>query len=275
MDKQAKWPTIELNKVSVSNANVRTLNRTEGIDELAESIRKYGLLQPVVVYEGAPGTFDLVVGQRRFLAFKQLAKRYDSYKQIPAMVIPKADKEKLRIMSLSENIHRVQLNRGDIVEVISFLYVKYSKSAKKVARLLGVSVPTVYNYLKVKDAPDEIKRMYVDKQIGRDDVRRLMEMAPDKTKMVQIAEEMIKEKLTGPQKERLPEIHRRNPSISPRELIREAKTRTYKEKIIVPLSWELIQALDTAVKEVGLLREEIARKALEEWLSEKGYYKRP
>ena len=268
------WPTIKLNKISVSKANVRALNKTEKIDELSESIKKYGLLQPVVVYEPTPGTFELIIGQRRFLAFKQLAKKHDSYKQIPAVVIPRPDKEKLKIMSLSENIHRVELNRGDIVEVISFLYKKYNKSAKKVSRLLGVSVPTVYNYLKVMDAPDEIRRMYKNKKIVREDVRRLMEMGPDKTKMVQIAQEMIKEKLTAPQKEKLPEIRKRNPGISARQLVREAKKPKYEEKIIVPLSSDLIEALDTAVKEVGLRREEIAKKALKEWLSEKGYYKK-
>lgn len=268
------WPTISINKISVSEANVRTLNKTEKIDELSDSIRKYGLLQPVVVYEPTPGTFELIVGQRRFLAFKQLAKEDDSYKQIPAVVIPRPDKEKLKIMSLSENIHRVELNRGDIVEVISFLYKKYNKSAKKVSRLLGVSVPTVYNYLKVQDAPDEIKRMYVEKKIGRDDVKRLMEMTPDKTKMVQIAQHMIREKLTGPQKERLPEIIKQNPSISSGQMMKEVKKNKYEEKIIVPLSYDLIEALDTAVKDVGLRREEIAKKALEEWLREKGYYKK-
>ena len=71
------WPTINLNKISVSKANVRTLNKTEKIDELAESIKKYKLLQPVVVYEQTPGKFELIIGQRRFLAFKQLAKKYD------------------------------------------------------------------------------------------------------------------------------------------------------------------------------------------------------
>ncbi len=272
--KEAGWPTLSLNKIHVSDANVRTLNRSEKIDELAESIKKYGLLQPVVVYEQSTGVYDLIVGQRRFLAFKLLSKTDDRFKEIPAIIIAKTDKEQLKIMSLSENIHRVELNRADIVDVVSFLYKKYGKSAKKVSVLLGVSVPTVYNYLNVQDAPEEIKKMYAEKKIGRDDVKRLMEMAPDKTKMVQIAHEMVKEKLTRPQKERLPEIIKQNPSISADQIIKEAKKQRIEEKIILPLSPDLIEALDSAVKDVGLGREEIAKKALEEWLSEKGYYKK-
>jgi len=269
------WPTINLNKIHVSQANVRTLNKTEKIDELAESIKTYGLLQPVVLYEQTPGTFDLIVGQRRFLAFKTLAKTDNSFREIPAVILPtRPDKEKLKIMSLSENIHRVELNRADIVEVVSFLYKKHDESVKKVSKLLGVSVPTIYNYLKIQYAPDKIKEMYVDGKIGREDVKRLMEMAPDKTKMVQIAQQMVKEKLTRPQKERLPEIVRQNPNISADQIIKEAKKPKIEEKIIVPLSSDLIKALDTAVKDVGLGREEIAKKALEEWLSEKGYYKK-
>jgi hypothetical protein len=85
---------------------------------------------------------------------------------------------------------------------------------------------------------------------------------------------MVKGKLTGPQKERLPEIVKQNPSISAGQIIKEAKKSKFEEKIIVPLSFDLVKALDSAVRDVGLGREEIAKKALEEWLSEKGYYKK-
>ena len=190
------------------------------------------------------------------------------------MVIPKPSQEKLKIMSLSENIQRVELNRNDIVDVISFLFRKHDKSAKKVAKILGVTIPTVYSYLRIQDAPDEIKEMYGEKKIGKDDIRRLMEITPDKAEMVRIAKAMVKGKLTRPQKERLPEVVKRIPQASAEQLIKEAKKPKVEEKIIVPLSPELREALDVAVKNVGLGREEIAKKALEEWLKEKGYYKK-
>lgn len=273
MNKKEGLPKIKLNKIRLSEANVRKLNKKEKIDELAESIKKYDLLQPVVVYEQG-GKFELIIGQRRFLAFKELAKTDSYFNEIPAVIIKKPNKEKLKIMSLSENIHRVELNRADIVEVISFLYKKNKKSAKKVSKILGISIPTVYNYLKIQDAPEELKKMYYGKKIGRDDVKRVMEMTPDKTKMIRIAKEMVKEKLTRPQKERLPEAIKRNPGASAEQLVKEVKKPKIEEKIIVPLSPALIEALDVAVKDIGLGREEIAKKALEEWLSEKGYYRR-
>lgn len=276
MIEKENYPRIPITKIDIEEKwNVRTLEKEKKIDELKESLLEYDLLQPIVVFQEGD-RFKLIIGQRRLRAFKELKKEgYSKFNEIPAVILPKKpDEEKAKILSLSENIHRVELNRADIVEVIGLLYRKYNKSAKKVAKVLGKSISYIYEYLKVEDAPGPIKKMYYEKKIGRDDVRRLMEMTSDKTKMTQIAKEMVKEKLTRPQKERLPEVIKHLPEASAEQLIKEVKKPKIEEKIIVPLSPELIEALDIAVKDVGLGREEIAKKALEEWLSEKGYYKK-
>jgi len=75
MNKREGLPKVKLNKIRLSEANVRKLNKKEKIDELAESIKKYDLLQPVVVYERG-GRFELIIGQRRLLAFKELSTIY-------------------------------------------------------------------------------------------------------------------------------------------------------------------------------------------------------
>ena len=63
------------------------------------------------------------------------------------------------------------------------------------------------------------------------------------------------------------------PKTKVKELIEEAKKPRIEEKIIVSLTPPLLKALDSAVEEIGLSREEIAKKALEDWLDNKGYYK--
>lgn len=261
------YSLIPITEIDIGKWNVRTLDRKKKIEELKESISEYGLLQPVVVYE-KQGRYKLIIGQRRLLAFKELHKG-----KIPAIVIKEQDEEKSKILSLSENIHRVELNRSDIVEVISYLYRNHNKSAKKVADLLGIHVSTVYDYLKIQDAPEEVREILSKNgKIIKADVKRVMELVPDnKEEMIKLAKEF--KKLTPPEKIRAVEIKRRKPETKPEDAIKEAKTPHIEEKVIVPLTPALMTALDKAVKEIGLSREEIAKKALEDWLGNKGYYR--
>jgi ParB family chromosome partitioning protein len=266
-------PKLPIDQISTGKWNVRTLDREKGIEELAESILKYGLLQPVVVVKDGDKT-ELIIGQRRLLAFKELIKQgHSEFSEIPAIILEKKpDEEKLKILSLSENIHRVELNRADIVEVISYLYKKYNKSPKKVASILGKSIPYVYDHLKIQDAPDEVKQMLSRKELTKEDVKRVMQIAPDnKDKMISLAKEM--KKLTTYERKRLAEIGKIKSKAEVGDLVKEAKKPHIEEKIIVPLTPILLKALDTAVKDIGLTREEVAKKALEEWLGSKGYFK--
>jgi ParB/RepB/Spo0J family partition protein len=264
---------IDVNKIVVSDCNVRRSDTNKGIDELAESIKEYDLLQPVVVYS-EKGKYHLIVGQRRFRAIQKLLKAgYDKFKEIDARVLSniKSD-EQLKLLSLSENIHRVELNRSDIVEVISYFYNNHKKSVKEVARIIGKSSSYVSDHLKIQDAPKEILEMLDRKKITMQDVKRIMEIAPDdKEKMIRIAKK-IKD-LTPPEKVRLVKISKIKTSAKAGDLIKEAKELRIEEQIIVPLSLELMNALSKAMKDIGLSKEEIAAKALEDWLSSKGYFK--
>ena len=266
-------PKLPIENISTGKWNVRTLDKEKGIEELADSILRYGLLQPVVVVKDGD-KLELIIGQRRLLAFKELKRQgHSEFKEIPAIILEKKpDEEKLKILSLSENIHRVELNRADIVEVISYLYKKYNKSAKKVSIILGKSIPYVYDHLKIQDAPDEVKQMLSRKELTKEDVKRVMQIAPDsKEKMISLAKEM--KKLTTYERKRLAEIGKIKSKAEVGDLVKEAKKPYIEEKIIMPLTPILLKALDTAVKDIGLTREEIAKKALEEWLGSKGYFK--
>ncbi|MEW6608185.1 MAG: ParB/RepB/Spo0J family partition protein [bacterium] len=271
--KEKDFKAIPIDKIAPCKWNVRTSDKEKGIEELAESILKYGLLQPVVVFQEGD-EFNLIIGQRRLRVFKELKKKDpNKFKDIPAIILSKKpDEESSKILSLSENIHRVELNRADIVEVISYLHKKHNKSAKEVAKILGKSIPYIYEHLKIQDAPEEIKQMLSNREIEKADVKRVMEIAADdKDKMIKLAKEI--KGLAGPEKARLVEAGKHKPKAKAEELIEEAKKPRIEEKIIVPLTPALMVALDRAVKEIGLSREEIAKKALEDWLDNKGYYK--
>lgn len=262
---------IDIDK-DIGKWNVRTLDKEKKIEELIDSISKYGLLQPIVVFQEGD-KYNLIIGQRRVRAFKELNKKEPAkFKAILARILPqKPGEEEAKILSLSENIHRVELNRQDVVETINFLFKKH-KSVKTVAKLLGIHPLTVSGYLPIVNAPEEIKEMYYKKQITKGDAKRLMLIAPDdKNRMIEIAESMPK--LTKEEKERLVDVATRMPKAPTKKLFEEAKRPHLKEEVVVPLTPALLKALDSAVKDINLSREEIAKDALVEWLSEKGYYK--
>jgi len=258
---------LPINKIRVSHCNVRASDKDKGVDELADSISQYGLFQPVVVLKKG-NEFSLVIGQRRLRAFKNLRMN-----EIPAIVLPENIKEEnLKILSLSENIHRVELNRADIVEVISYLYKNYNRSAKKVAKTLGKSVSYIYDHLKIQDAPREVMDMLSRKEINKEDVKRVMEIAPgNESEMIKVAKKM--KKLTPYERKRIVEIKRAKPKEKVDVLLEEAKKPHIEEKIIVPLPPTLLKALDSAAKSIGLSREEIIKKVLQDWLGNKGFYK--
>jgi len=103
MSKEKRFEPIPIDKIDIDKWNVRTLDREKGIEELAESILKYNLLQPIVVFQKAD-RFNLIIGQRRLRAFKELKKRgHSQFKEIPAIIFSeKPDEESSKVLSLKE-----------------------------------------------------------------------------------------------------------------------------------------------------------------------------
>ena len=110
---------LPIDKIEVSEDNVRHTKRKAGLEDLKDSIKKYGLIQPVVVIEKG-GKYDLIVGQRRYLAFLELGKT-----TIPAFIIEPLDKTSRTIVSFGENIQRKKLPYQDTIEACDFLYDKF------------------------------------------------------------------------------------------------------------------------------------------------------
>jgi len=257
---------IRLDQIEIGRHNVRMTEQDARLEDLVESIRQHELLQPVVVMR-RDGKYDLIIGQRRLRAFRRLKKD-----TIPAIVVAPMDPAEARLLSLSENIQRVQLNRSDIIDAIDDLYRHFGRSGVKLAKALGVSPATVYGYLKIqKAAPPEVKAMMRQGRIKKADVIRVIEAGgADESKMVELAREM--RKLTVPEKERLIPASRQKPKASADELIEMVRSPRVEERIVVDLTPRQYDALGKAARESGQQREEIARVAVLDWLRDRGYY---
>jgi len=138
---------IQLSGIRVSDLNTRkdlgAGTEDSSLDDLANSISEKGLLSPITVRRKEDDTYDLIVGQRRFLACQKLG-----WKTMPAIIRDITDDMDGTIISLIENVHRADMNPIDKARAYNTIYEKY-ENYDKVASETGVSVATVRRYLKL------------------------------------------------------------------------------------------------------------------------------
>lgn len=123
-----------------------------GIEDLAASIERQGLLSPIVVYAHANGRYALIAGQRRLLAHRHLGREF-----IDAIVREESlNGGDATALSLVENLHRADMNPRDKAAAFRALLAQYGDE-RRVSRETGVSLQTVRKYLALDDLAPLLK----------------------------------------------------------------------------------------------------------------------
>jgi ParB family chromosome partitioning protein len=269
MDEPKEIYEIPLKDIRVSEFNVRHTDLEIRIEDLMESIKEHGLLQPVVLRgEYGKPPYDLIVGQRRFIAHKKLGK-----KTISATFRTGLNDTQAKILSLTENIHRVNLNHADMAEAITALYKEYKNDIQKVAKALGLSPQIIRDYIKIEgQATDKAKELLKQHKIKKTDLRRVIDAAQgDDKKLNELLD--IMPKLSKYEKDRAVEFGRKHQNVTVKEIIEESLKPKLETTVILNLPLELADALDKAEKAIFMDRESIASKPLSEWLKNNGFLK--
>ena len=141
--------SINVDKLYISDINVRKTNINE-IEELSNSIDMNGLINPITVRKRDDDKYEIIAGQRRYLAMKELNKH-----TIPCNIIV-ANDEKAEELSLIENLQKNNLSNCDKVKSFSKLYDNYANDYDKIKSLVKVSKATIKKYLRIKDLPLEV-----------------------------------------------------------------------------------------------------------------------
>lgn len=154
---EGSGPAVEYREVALTAVvpnpqQPRTQFDPEALAELEHSIREFGLLQPVVVRETTPGSYQLVMGERRWRAAQGAG-----LERIPAIVRRTTDDAMLRD-ALLENIHRVQLNPLDEAAAYEQLLVEFGVTHTELADRLGRSRPVVTNTIRLLKLPVPVQR---------------------------------------------------------------------------------------------------------------------
>lgn len=147
---------IEISKIRNNRLNPRLDIDPQEIDELIQSIRTVGILQPIIVRPIGTGKFEVVVGQRRFIAANKIG-----MKTIPAVVREYSDDEVVEL-NLVENIQRAELSaveKGRSCKELMEKYPRLYPTIEAVALKIGVSGTTLRSWLQLVEAPIEIQKM--------------------------------------------------------------------------------------------------------------------
>jgi len=260
--KKLRFDYLPIDKIDISDSNVRKSNPEEGINELANSIEEIGVQQPVVVLQEGD-RYKLIIGQRRYLACKKLEQ-----KEIPALITTVKDETEATIKSFSENIHRLDLNYRDKMQVAIEL-LKIFSSIDKVADRLGVHGQTARRYLGYAAVPEPIKKMVDEGKLGAITAVQIAQNILDEKRAVKIAEK-VKETPRSEDRREIIDEAKKNPSKSPKAVVEFVKKQK-KQKITVDLTLRVADALAKACKEYKSNPKDIALEALEEWLEGKGF----
>ena len=164
----------------------KTFNE-KSIKELAESIREYGILNPILVRK-KNNIYEIVAGERRYRAAKSIG-----LKEIPA-IIKDIDDTKMAEIALIENLQRENLT--PIEEAKSYQkIINLSKITQaELATLLGKSQSSIANKIRLLFLPDNIQEALIKKQISEHHARSLLSVPPKKQK--EYLDKIINEKLT-------------------------------------------------------------------------------
>ena len=164
---------IEVNKISTNPYQPRKVFNELELNSLADSIKKYGVLQPLIVskFERDGEVFyELVAGERRFRACQLL-----NFDKVPALIKNPSKQEKLEV-ALIENVQRADLNALDRAEAFLLLKTDFGLVEQEIAKIAGKSRELVFNTLRLLKLDETIKEALRAEMISEGHARAIVSL---------------------------------------------------------------------------------------------------
>lgn len=186
---------IDIDRISPNAQQPRTTFREESLEELAQSIRANGVVQPILVRKHGLG-YELVAGERRWRA----AQRAGLHK-IPAVVKDVPD-EKLLELALIENIQREELNPIEEANAYQRLMQDFKLRQEDIARQVGKERSSIANMLRLLRLSPDVQQLVEDSRLSMGHARAILSLE-DETLQRQVAEDIIAKGLSVRETERI------------------------------------------------------------------------
>lgn len=223
---------IDISSLSPSRYQPREFFKKEKLQELVSSIREKGVVQPVLVREKSGGGYELIAGERRFRAVKELG-----HQTIPA-IIRKVDSDiDLLELSLIENIQREGLNPIEEAHAYQRLISEFNFNLDSVGKAVGKDKTSVSNATRLLKLPKKIQDHIIAEDISMGHGRALLGLG-DPKEQISICGRIIKKGLSVRETEQI--VNRR--------LSGSRKTIAARDQNLVAIEEELQRILGTRVK---------------------------
>ena len=159
---------VPVNKIKANPNQPRGEFAAEALNELAESIRQIGIIQPITLRKMDDGTYQIIAGERRWRA-SQMA----GLSSIPAY-IRTADDENMMQMALVENIQREDRDAIEIALAYQKLIEQYDLTQEKLSEKVGKNRATIANFLRLLKLPAQVQMALQNKEMDQGHARALL-----------------------------------------------------------------------------------------------------
>jgi len=190
-DKTSAATNLRISEVEPRSDQPRKTFEHESLEQLADSIGQFGVLQPIIVRESQllQGSYEIIAGERRWRAAKMAG-----LSEIPAVILDGDDLKAAQI-AVIENVQREDLNPLEEALAYSTLIDRFQLTQDQVAKRVGKSRSTVTNMLRLLDLPDEVLELLRRGDLTTGHARALLGLNnPDQ--MLPLAEKIVEKELS-------------------------------------------------------------------------------
>lgn len=165
---------LSVDSISPNPLRPRTRIAREKLLTLADSIRRLGILHPLLVGKTAAG-HQLISGERRLRAAKLAG-----LDKVPVVIREISSNRELALLSLAENIHREELNLIDQAKILKHAQENFKMEVEEIADSTGLETEELEKVLRVLDLPEKVKQKHLDGRLSNEKLYQLLNQ-PDLT----------------------------------------------------------------------------------------------
>lgn len=198
-EEKEKYFECDITKILPNKHQPRSEFNPHELQELSESIREKGVIQPLIVtHNGADDVYELVAGERRLRASKLAGLTH-----VPVVLIDIDNEDSLLELALIENIQRTDLNPIEEADAYRKLIEKFGYTQEETARRVGKQRSTITNMLRLLKLPDSVRKDISAGLLSEGHGRALVRLVDDPLKIQEIRDLVVRNGLSVRQTEKI------------------------------------------------------------------------
>lgn len=197
-EESEKYFECNIKEIIPNKYQPRTNFTKEALEELSDSIKEKGVIQPLIVKSGEGGKYELIAGERRLRASKLAG-----LDTVPVVVMDVEDDDTLLELALIENIQRTDLNPIEEAEAYRKLIERFGYTQEETAQRVGKKRSTITNLLRLLKLPSSLQEDVVQGLLSEGHGRALIKLIDDPVTMNEIRDAIIKNGLSVRQTEKM------------------------------------------------------------------------